>query len=104
MKEGYQARLQVNNKDIPLQRFVEEFVGGTVTGGVRTLKGVDAPRTIEVKVADRAVSLAVNGRAVELTEFPNGIILNTVTAVVSTLKGVDTVEALQLDITVTGGT
>jgi hypothetical protein len=67
---------------------------------VRTLKGVDEPRTIELKAAKKAVALAVNGRALALTQFPNDIILSTVTAVVSSLKGVDTVETLQLDIKV----
>ncbi len=41
MKESYQTKLWVNNKDIDLHPFVEQFVAGTVTGGVRTLKGVD---------------------------------------------------------------
>ncbi len=101
MKESYQTRLWVNNKDIELHPFVEEFVGGTVTGGVRTLKGVDAPRTIELRAANKAVHLVVNGRALELTQFPNDIILKTITAVVSSLKGVDSVETLQVDIKVT---
>lgn len=100
MKESYQTRLWVNSKDIDLHPFVEEFVGGTVTGGVRTLKGVDAPRTIELKVTGKAVDLAVNGRKLPLTQFPNDIILSTVTAVASSLKGVDTVETLQIDIKV----
>ncbi len=100
MKESYQTRLWVNSKDIELHPFVEQFVAGTVTGGVRTLKGVDEPRTIELKIAKKAVNLAVNGKPLELTQFPNDIILNTVTAIVSSLKGVDTVETLQLDIKV----
>ena len=100
MKESYQTRLWVNNKDIELHPFVEQFVGGTVAGGVRTLKGVEAPRTIELRAAKKAVNLAVNGRTLELTQFPNDIILNTVTAVVSSLKGVDAVDTLQLDIKV----
>lgn len=100
MKESYQTRLWVNSKDIELHPFVEQFVAGTVTGGVRTLKGVDAPSTIELKAVNKAVNLAVNGKPLELTQFPSDIILNTVTAIVSSLKGVDTVETLHLDIKV----
>lgn len=100
MKESYQTRLWVNSKDIELHPFVEQFVAGTVTGGVRTLKAVDAPSTIELKAVNKVVNLAVNGKPLELTQFPNDIILNTVTAIVSSLKGVDTVETLQLDIKV----
>ena len=100
MKDSYQTRLWVNGKDIDLHPFAEEFVGGTVTGGVRTLKGVDAPRTVELRVTGKAVDMVVNGRKLELTQFPNDIILSTVTAVASSLKGVDTVETLQIDIKV----
>ena len=100
MTEGYQTRLRVNSKDIDLHPFAEEFVGGTVTGSVRTLKGVDAPRIIELKVTVKAVDLVVNGRKLPLTQFANDIILNTVTALASSLKGVDTIETLQLDIKV----
>ena len=100
MKEIYEAKLWVNNKDIELNPFVEQFLAGTVTGGVRTLKGVEAVRTIELKMAKKAVTLVVNGKALELTQFPNDIISSTVTGVVSSLKGVDKVNSLQIDIKV----
>jgi hypothetical protein len=100
MKENYQTKLWVNNKDIELHPFVEQFVAGTVTGGVRTLKGVDIVRTVELKMDKKAVSLVVNGKALELTQFPNDIISSTVTGVVSSLKGVDKIDSLQIDIKV----
>ena len=101
MKESFQTKLWVNNKDIELHPFVEQFVAGAVTGAVRTLKGVDEIRTLEMKMAKRAVMLAVNGKTLDLTQFPNDILCSTVTGVVSSLKGVDTViESLQLDIKV----
>ena len=98
MKESYGAKLWVNNKDIELHPFVEQFVAGTVTGGVRTLKSVEVVRTIELRILQRAVTLLVNGKALELTQFPNDIISSTVVGVVSALKGVDKVDSLQLDI------
>ncbi len=101
MKETYQTKLWVNNKDIELHPFVEQFVAGTVTGGVRTLKGVEVMRTVELKMLKKAVTLLVNGKSLELTQFPNDILCNTVTGIVSSLKGVDkVVDSLQLDIKV----
>jgi hypothetical protein len=100
MKESYQAKLWVNNKDIELNPFVEQFLAGTVTGGVRTLKGVEEVRTVELKMVKKGVNLAVNGKALELTQFPNDIVSSTVTGVVSALKGVDKITTLQLDIKV----
>jgi len=100
MKDIYEANLWVNKKDIELNPFVEQFLAGTVTGGVRTLKGVEAVRTVELKMERRAVTLVVNGKALELTQFPNDIISSTVAGVVSSLKGVDRVGSLQMDIKV----
>ncbi len=100
MKESYQTRLQVNDKDIELHPFVEELLGGIVTGGVRTLKGAEEPRTIELKAAGKSVGLVVNGQGLTLTQFPNDILLKTVKAVVSSLKGVDSVRSLQVDVKV----
>ena len=100
MKEIYEAKLWVNNKDIELNPFVEQFVAGTVSGGVRTLKGVEVVRTVELRMVKRAVTLVVNGKALELTQFPNDIISSTVAGVVSSLKGVDKVGNLQIDIKV----
>jgi hypothetical protein len=100
MKEIYEAKLWVNKKDIELNPFVEQFLAGTVTGGVRTLKGVEAVRTVELKMLKKAVTLVVNGKALELTQFPNDIISSTVAGVASSLKGVDKVNSLQIDIKV----
>jgi hypothetical protein len=99
MKETYQTKLWVNNKDIELNPFVEQFLAGTVTGGVRTLKGVEVVRTVELKMLKKAVTLAVNGKSLELTQFPNDIISGTVVGIIASLKGVDkVVDSLQLDI------
>jgi hypothetical protein len=100
MKESYQTKLWVNSKDIELHPFVEQYVAGTLIGGVRTLKGVEAVRTVELRMLKRAVTLLVNGKELELTQFPNDIISGTVTGAVSELKGVDSVENLQLDVKV----
>lgn len=100
MKESYETKLWVNSRDIELHPFVEQFVAGTVTGGVRTLKGVDELRSLELKMVKKAVTLAVNGKTLELTQFPNDILCSTVTGVVNSLKGVDEVDTLQLDVKV----
>ena len=90
----------MNSQDIELKPFVEQFLAGTVTGGVRTLKGVEAVRTVELKMVKRSVTLVVNGKALDLTQFPNDIISSTVAGVVSSLKGVNKVGSLQVDIKV----
>ena len=100
MKESYETKLWVNSQDIELNPFVEQFLAGTVTGGVRTLKGVEMARTVELKMVKRAVTLVVNGKMLELTQFPNDIISSTVAGVVSSLKGVDKIGSLQIDIEV----
>src|SRR5512136_2389506 len=101
MKESFETKLWVNNKDIDLHPFVEQYVAGTVVGGVRTLKGVDDLRTIDLKMLNKAVTLVVNGKGLELTQFPNDILCSTVTGVAASLKGVDKViDSLQIDIKV----
>ncbi len=101
MKEVFETKLWVNNKDIELHAFVEQFVAGTVAGGVRTLKGVETVRTVELRMLKRTVTLTVNGKALELTQFPNDILCSTMAGVVSSLKGVDrAIDSLQLDVKV----
>lgn len=101
MKESFHAELRVNTKDIELQPFVEQYVAGAVTGAVRTLKGVDELRTLEMKMARKAVTLAVNGKTLETTQFLNEILGSTVVGIVGPLKGVDKeIDDLQLDVKV----
>ena len=50
MNESYQTKLWVNNKDIELHTFVEQFLAGTVSGGVHTIKGVEEVRAIGLKM------------------------------------------------------
>lgn len=98
MEENFETRLLVNNKEIDLNPFVEQFLGGTVVGGVRTLKGVTDVRTVELRMVKRSVSILINGKDLALTQFPNDIIASTVVGLVSALKGVDRVDNLQIDI------
>ncbi|MDM7999642.1 MAG: hypothetical protein QUS33_06490 [Dehalococcoidia bacterium] len=100
MKETYQTKLWVNGADIELNPFVGQFLAGTVVGGVRTLKGVAAVRSIGFNLAKGNATLMVNGKQVELTPFPSDMLSRTVIGAVSSLKGVSQVDSLQMDIKV----
>jgi molybdopterin-guanine dinucleotide biosynthesis protein B len=49
-KKKEEVFLKVNGKAIPLNRFVRGFLVKTVKGMVISLKGCDAPRTIEIRI------------------------------------------------------
>jgi hypothetical protein len=36
-----EVKLNVDGKEIPLNEFVEKMLGGTVKGGVESLRGID---------------------------------------------------------------
>ena len=42
--------LKVNGEDIPLNEFVNRFFANVLRGMVQSLKGVETPNVIEVKV------------------------------------------------------
>ncbi len=44
-------KLKVDNKEIPMNEFVENFVQGTIIGGISTLKGIKEDwKKIEIEV------------------------------------------------------
>jgi len=44
------VKLVVNDKDVPIKGFVQDFVSKTVLGMVSSLKGVEEPRTVELRI------------------------------------------------------
>lgn len=89
MEKNYKSTLQVNNRSIDLNEFVEQFLARVTVGAVTTLKGVDYLKKIEVTQDKGEVKVMVNGDDIRLTAFPNDVIANTLAGLVSTLKGVD---------------
>lgn len=98
MKEKTEARLWVNSKPVELNPFVEEILAGTVAGALRSLKGVENIKTVELQLHQRTVTLTVNGEELTLTPFPNDIIAGTVSGFVSSLKEIDKVESLKISL------
>lgn len=96
MEEKIEARLWVNGKPVELNPFVEETLAGTVAGALRSLKGVESIKSVELQVRQGAVTITVNGKTLTLTPFPNDIIAGTVTGFVSSLKGIDKIESLKI--------
>jgi hypothetical protein len=41
--------IKVNGKNIPLSEFPAEFIKNSICGMLRTLKGVDEIKTVEIK-------------------------------------------------------
>jgi hypothetical protein len=41
--------IKVNGKNIPLSEFPAEFIKNSICGMLRTLKGVDELKTVEIK-------------------------------------------------------
>jgi len=100
MKESLEAKLWVNNASVDLNPFVEEFLARTATGAVRTLKGAEDIKDLELYVQEGDVRVTVNGNELPITPFPNDIIANTFTGLVSTLKGIDKVGILKINVKV----
>jgi len=98
MKESFKAKLWVNNISIDLNPFVEEFLSRTVAGAVRSLKGTEDMRDLDLYLEQGHVRVVVNGDELSITPFPNDIIANTVTGLVSTLKDVDKIENLKINL------
>jgi hypothetical protein len=48
------AELKVNDKEIELNNFAQDFISQTVTGMVKSLRGVGEVETISLKVSRKA--------------------------------------------------
>lgn len=62
-----QVQLRVNNRDIPLNPFLSRLFSHTIIGMVSSLKGVAAPRKIELRIespgtASRRTSASTRGK------------------------------------------
>lgn len=96
MEDRIEARLWVNGKQVDLNPFVEEILAGTMVGALRSLKGVESIKSVDLQLRQGTVAVTVNGKELTLTPFPNDIIGGTVAGFVSSLKGIDTVENLRV--------
>jgi len=98
MNENFKATLKVNQKPIPMNRFVEEFLSHTTVGAVTSLRGAENVRKLEIHQKKGNVEITVNGSEIPLTPFPNDIISNTLVGMVSSLKDVEDVESIDISV------
>jgi hypothetical protein len=96
MGEAIKVRLWVEGSAVDLNPFVEQILAGTVVGAVRSLKGTEDMKDLEVVIDKGEVGIRVNAKEVPLTPFPNDIIAHMLTGFVSALKGVSHVETLRI--------
>jgi hypothetical protein len=92
------ARLNINNKIIGMNEFVESMVAHVTLGAVNSLKGVDDVRAINVTMDKGEIDMLVNGEDVPLTPFANDIVAATLLGLVSLLKGADDVESMVIQV------
>lgn len=98
MDKVYKAKLLVNKKPIPMNRFVEEFLSHTSVGAVTSLRGAENIRKLEIHRKKGNVDIIVNGSQIPLTPFPNDIISNTLVAMVSSLKDVGDIDSIDISV------
>ncbi len=96
MEASLSAELTVNNTPVELNQFTEQFLAGTVVGGVSSLRGAESIREIDLRLERGDVTVVVNGNQLPVTPFPGEIITNTITGLVSTLKGVGNTESIRI--------
>lgn len=89
MSQKYNTSIKVNGKNIETNSFVETYIANTTVAIVRSLKGVDYLKKVQMQVEEDEVEMEVNGERVELTQFPQDIIASTVRGLVSVLKGAE---------------
>ena len=96
MTENPKAEVLVNKSPIELNRFVESYFAFISIGIVKTLKGVDYIKKVEINQEKGDVTVKVNGEEIPITEFPNDIIKNTIKGMLVPLKGFDKVERVDI--------
>jgi len=100
MREKLGAEFLINKKPIELNPFVNDFLAHVTIGAVKSLKGVDYIRNVEIKSEYGDLAVNVNGEEIPITPFPNGIITSTIIGLASTLRGVDNVESFDIKVSV----
>ena len=81
--------LTVNNKPIPIEDFVQQFIGNVITGMVTELKGPGEVKNIHLSIERDIVDIKLGDASLSINPFVSRLIKNTVLGMVATLKGVD---------------
>jgi hypothetical protein len=98
MEQSYQAKLWVNKKSIPMNRFVEQFLSHISMGAVSSLRGAENIQKLKIHQKKGNVQITVNDSEIPLTPFPNDIISNTLVGMISSLKDVADVDSIDINV------
>ena len=94
-----QVSLSVNDVNINLDYFVQEYIEQVVGGILSSLKDTGEIESLELSINNEGqVKITLNNTDVPLIYFPNEIIKSTILGMVSTLKGVSEVNRLEITI------
>jgi hypothetical protein len=91
--------LAVNDLNVPIVEFVQEFISKVVTGMLSTLKGVDEIQCVDLSIDGDEVEIKVNNATVPSNDFVNEFVRNTVIGMVTSLKGLGQVDKMKIIIT-----
>ncbi len=94
--EKYEAHLKVNNNQLELNPFVEQYLSKVSHGIITSLKGIEYVRDIQITDKNGDIFILVNGEEVSITPFPIKIISSTLRGLVSALKDVNQVGNLDV--------
>jgi hypothetical protein len=94
----FKAKLWINEKPIPMNHFVEEFLSHTMVGAVTSLRDVQKIQELEIHQRKGDVEIKVNGGGIPLTPFPNDIISKTLVGMVSSLRDVDDIDSIDIEV------
>lgn len=90
--------LAVNDFDVPIVEFIQEFIGRVVVGMLSALKGVNEIYNVVLSINGDEVHIEVNNTTVPSNDFVNIFVKNTVIGMVTSLKDVERVDKLEITI------
>jgi predicted metallo-beta-lactamase superfamily hydrolase len=80
----------IDDGNVPLNPFIEEYVAAVFYAAASTLRGVDNPETLEYIIKKDDIAITSDGTPVEFVGFAQVMVLDTLKATLKHLKGVDT--------------
>jgi len=98
MSKKYNVKLTVNDKEIELSDFPQDFLINVAIAAVRSLKGIDEIDTMELYGDSDNTAIVVNGKRIQTTMFPSQYVTNTIHGLISTLRGVENIESMDITI------
>jgi len=90
--------LDVNDRQIELDYFVQRYIDHVVGGIVGSLQGTGELRTLDIIFDEDRIILTVNDKDIGMNPFVQNIIRNTITGMISSLKGVDSIINVHISI------